>query len=79
MRFFFLSVWFKRDYDILTEMDILVSSRSESIIVKHGSANVTKGPKLCVEIRPRRLFKCHFSTLRIKRLQLQFIKTKLSR
>ena len=41
--------------------DILFSSRSEIIIIKYGSANVTKFPKLCIKIRPtERLLKCCF-------------------
>ena len=59
---------------MLTDMDILFSSRSEIILIKHGSANVTKVPKLCIEIGPTEGFlKCGFSTIRVKWLKLPFI------
>ena len=65
---------------MLTDTDILFFGRSEIIIIKHSSANVTKVPKLCMEKRPtERLFKkCCFSTnmIRVKWLKLPFTDTK---
>ena len=37
---------------MLTDMDINFSGRSEIIMIKHGSANVKKGPKLCMDKLP---------------------------
>ena len=37
---------------MLIDPDILFRSRSEIIIIKHGSANLTKISKLCMEICP---------------------------
>ena len=37
---------------MLTDTDILFLRRSEIILIKYGSANKTKVPKLCMEIRP---------------------------
>ena len=58
---------------MLTDMDILFSSRSKIIIIKYGSANVTEIPKFRMEKRPpERLLKCCFSTITLKLLKLPF-------
>ena len=46
---------------MLTDKDILFFARSEIIIIKHDSANVTKVSKWCMVMRPTdRLLKCCF-------------------
>ena len=64
---------------MLTDTGILFLDRSEIIIITHGSANVTKVPKLCMEMRPtERLLKSCFSTTMVKWLKLLFTNTKVS-
>ena len=49
---------------MLTDKDILLLGQSEIIIIKYGSANVTKISKLCMAIRStEKLWKCCFSTI----------------
>ena len=55
---------------MLVDTDILFLARSEITIIKHGKANVTKVPKLCMEICPtERLLKCCFTTIRVEWLR----------
>ena len=65
--------------DMAIDTDILFWGLLEIKIIKHGSVNVTKVPKLCVEICPtERLLKCCFSTMRVKWFKFTIHNTKVS-